>query len=250
MEKNWRSFTAIEGDAKDRAISFVYGQTLSTPFIINSRFQCDSTNFSFSINTVRSMVYLQLGIAESKDRYLLIRTPNAGCGWMGKALIGQSKVKGGTMVLHNTANPFVITHELGHALGIGHSNLLRCRSGAKDGPLSADCRGVEYGGSIVVMGNVDTSSPLSVYHQWRLGLLDESDIYQSWLTEKVTLNASDLAGRTRADFVRDGAVAYWIEYRRPKPGVTYNPVTRTLNFLSRVFGCAAQHFKVPRNIYD
>ena len=45
-------------------------------------------------------------------------------------------------------------------------------------------------------------------------LLDPQDIYQSWLNEKVTLNASDVAGGTRAVFLRDGTTTYWIEYRK------------------------------------
>jgi hypothetical protein len=73
---------------------------------------------------------------------------------------------------------------------------------------------VEYGGSIDVMGNVETQSPLSTYHQWRMGLLDQGEIKQSWVNESIELSASDVFGGTRAIFIRDGSSAYWIEYRR------------------------------------
>ena len=31
---NWRSFTTLAGDPKDRAITFTHGQTLSTPVLL------------------------------------------------------------------------------------------------------------------------------------------------------------------------------------------------------------------------
>lgn len=223
VRSDWLSFTTLEGSTIDTSIEFTLGQTLSTPLRLNSRFLCEATNFTTFINSVRADVYKQLGIADFKDRYLTILVPNSGCIWSGRALVGEAKTKGGSLVLHNTASSFIITHELGHSLGLGHSNVLRCASGANDGPWSNDCKAVEYGGSIDVMGNVDTSSPLSVFHQWRMGLVEKSEIYQSWLNEKVTLSASDVKKGIRAIFLRDGNTSYWLEYRRPRAGITYNP---------------------------
>ena len=219
---NWASFTTLQGDTRDRTISFTYGQTLTTPIRLTSRMACDRSDFTSFMNTLRSEVYRQLGLSDWKERYLVILTPAAGCIWSGRAGIGSASSKGGVMVLHNTASAFVITHELGHTLGLGHSNLLRCSSGATDGAWSQNCKAVEYGGSIDVMGNVETSSPLSTYHQWRMGLLEASEVKQSWLSENIELTASDVFGGTRAVFIRDGKSTYWIEYRRPREGAPYN----------------------------
>ncbi|MEY4438173.1 MAG: hypothetical protein RL249_585 [Actinomycetota bacterium] len=222
VSPNWSSFTTLVGDTRDRAVTFTYGATLAEPIRLVSRMACESTTFTSFMNTVRDEVYRQLGFTDWKDRYLVILSPAAGCIWSGRAAMGTFATKGGVMVLHNTASGFVITHELGHSLGLGHSNLLRCSTGVADGPWSQNCKAVEYGGSIDVMGNVDTTSPPSTYHQWRMGLLESSEVKQSWLNESVELTASDIYGGTRAIFIRDGKSTYWIEYRRPRSGASYN----------------------------
>lgn len=219
---NWANFTTLQGDTRDRTISFNHGKTLATPLRLTSRLACERSDFNGFMNALRNETYRQLGLSDWQERYLVILSPPAGCIWSGRASVGSTTSKGGVMVLHNTASGFVITHELGHTLGLGHSNLLRCTSGASDGPWSQNCKAVEYGGSIDVMGNVETSSPLSTYHQWRMGLLEAKEVKQSWLSETIELNASDVYGGTRAIFIRDGKSTYWIEYRRPREGAPYN----------------------------
>jgi hypothetical protein len=220
---NWRSFTSLEGDTRDRSVTFAHGRTLESPIRLTSAMLCERTDFTGFMNSIRDEVYRQLGLTDWRDRYLIILTPEAGCIWSGRASVGSFNSKGGVMVLHNTASAFVITHELGHSLGLGHSNLLRCDSGASDGAWSRSCKAVEYGGSIDVMGNVSTTSPLSTYHQWRMGLLEKDEVKQSWLNESIELSASDIYGGARAVFIRDGKSTYWIEYRRSKAGLSYNP---------------------------
>jgi hypothetical protein len=100
---------------------------------------------------------------------------------------------------------------------------LRCDNDNYDGPWGETCKGVEYGGTIDVMGNVDTTSPLSTYHQWRMGLIDDSQIRQAWQSETITVAPSDFANGVKAIFIRDGKAAYWIEYRRKTDGASYKP---------------------------
>ena len=221
VSQNWKRFTTLEGDGQDRSLNFIVGKTLDTPIKLSFPMSCEGNGFNSFTNALRSEVYTKLGISDFKSRYLVALSPAAGCIWSGRATLGSYSNPGGVVILHNTASAFVITHELGHTLGLGHSNLLRCDTYAKDGAWSRNCKAVEYGGSIDVMGNVETDSSLSTYHQWRMGLLDPADIKQSWLNETIDLNATDVAGGTRAVFIRDGGSTYWIEYRKPSTLNTY-----------------------------
>lgn len=221
VSPRWKAMTTLYGDTKDRAITFVAGKVLAEPIPLTIRMQCDGGGSIKVIQNIRTEAYKRLGISDFSKRYLIINSPSAGCIWSGRALIGTSKSTDGVMVLHDSDSAFVITHELGHAFGLGHSNFLKCSSGAKDGAWGRDCKGVEYGGVIDVLGNIDTTSPLSTYHQWRMGLLDSVDIKQSWLDETIKLVPSDYANGTRAIFLRDGESTYWVEYRRELSGVNY-----------------------------
>jgi hypothetical protein len=223
VNADWKLFTTMFGDTKDRTVSFKTGKVLNTPISLVSKMACTGFPSSEFMRSIRPEAYLRLGISDYSERYLVVVAPKAGCVWSGRALVGGKNSKSGTLILHDSASSFVITHELGHNFGLGHSNFLRCDSGASDGAWGDVCKGVEYGGTIDVMGNVDTSSPLSTYHQWRMGYLEDSQIKQVWQSEVVNLAPSDFANGTKAIFIRDGKASYWIEYRRKTDGVRYKP---------------------------
>ena len=107
---NWRSFTSLEGDSRDRSVTFAHGITLESPIRLTSAMLCDRVDFTGFMNSIRDEVYRQLGLTDWRDRYLIILTPEAGCIWSGRASVGSFNGKGGVMVLHNTASAFVITH--------------------------------------------------------------------------------------------------------------------------------------------
>lgn len=198
VNANWRSFTTSEGSRGDKTVNFNFGQALQEPIALSRPMACEGSGAQTFMASVRDQAYARLKIGNYSERILVILTPDAGCVWMGRALIGSANSKGGILALQNNSSAFVLTHELGHVLGLGHSNFLRCDSEKNDGPWGSDCKAVEYGGTIDVMGNVATTSPLSTYHQWRMGLIANSNIKQSWRTESIELSASDFEGSTRA----------------------------------------------------
>ncbi len=223
VNEDWRRFTNMYGDAKDRTISFKTGQILQTPIQLISKMPCTGQTSSEFMNSIRPEAYKRLGISDFSKRYLVVVSPRAGCIWSGRALVGDKESRSGTVILHDSDSSFVISHELGHTFGLGHSNFLSCKNKVNDGPWGETCKAIEYGGTIDVMGNVDTKSPLSTYHQWRMGLIDDSQIKQVWQSEEVKLAPSDFANGIKAIFIRDGKAAYWIEYRRKTDGVAYKP---------------------------
>ena len=223
VNADWLKFTAMFGDTKDRGVSFKTGQVLKEPIDLVSKMACIGFASTEFMSSIRPEAYKRLGISDYSKRYLVVIAPKAGCVWSGRAGLGGPKSQSGTLILHDSASSFVISHELGHTFGLGHSNFLRCDNAAYDGAWGETCKGVEYGGTIDVMGNVDTSSPLNTYHQWRMGLIDDSQIKQVWQSENITLAPSDFANGIKVIFIRDGKSAYWIEYRRKTDGAGYKP---------------------------
>jgi len=223
VNADWKKFTTLYGDTKDRAISFVSGKVLTTPISLIAKMACSGSASSEFLSSIRPEAYKRLGISDYSKRYLVVVAPKAGCVWSGRAPLGDAKSVSGILVLHDSASGYVMAHELGHTFGLGHSNFLRCDNAANDGAWSDTCKAVEYGGVIDVMGNIDTTSPLNTYHQWRMGYLDDSQVKQVWKSEVVNLAPSDFANGIKAIYMRDGKAAYWIEYRRKLDGVDYKP---------------------------
>jgi hypothetical protein len=119
----------------------------------------------------------------------------------------------GIVFLQDTVSQQVIAHELGHVFGLGHTNLFNCPRNTFDGEWDAGCLGVEYGGGIDLMSNVDSLSPLSIYHQWKIGFVSDDQIVQ--LQSDAVINILDINSETgtKGIFFRTDTRAYWLEYR-------------------------------------
>lgn len=150
------------------------------------------------------------------DRYVYV-FPTSSCGWSGIATVGGLQTRAW---VNNAPYSKVPAHEMGHNLGLLHSQGLNCQGDV----LNTNCAFVTYGDQLDTMGA--KPGHYNAYQKERLGWLNQSNTpplltvdqagsYAIELMETTTANAKALKIFKDIDPANGESRWYYVEFRQP-----------------------------------
>jgi hypothetical protein len=135
----------------------------------------------------------RIGFTSGTGKHLLVYFPRTDCGGTaGMATVSSiaSLSSGGSVWINGSKMRSLYAHELGHNLGLGHSNTLICTAGGNrvtDAPASS-CTSKDYADITDVMGvSHQNAGALSPVHLRTLGLLKSPDVQDITLSSTIEI---------------------------------------------------------------
>jgi hypothetical protein len=148
----WAEVGGYEQNSSRPRVVLQEGVVETSPISLSQAPLCNSPGITNLMVDLRRFYYSK-PTQNLGNRILVALIPNANCIWEGISLLKSKEGLPGVVLLQDTSSWFVLSHEIGHSLGLGHTNLLRCANGNVDDRWSEVCMGVEYGGAIDIMSN-------------------------------------------------------------------------------------------------
>ena len=155
------------------------------------------------------------GFRPGPGKHLLLYISSAAkeCGY-GLAEVGSAPASGGRASVREVL-PSLITHELGHNFGLGHSSALHCAQG----PETGGCDVGSYKDHYDVMGaSWAQVGSLNAVQADRLGVLPPTAVLEVGAAGATGLTLSPLSGTAGVRGIRlvGGGRQYWLELRTPQ----------------------------------
>jgi hypothetical protein len=153
-----------------------------------------------------------------KDQFhhLVIYFPNqSACGFSGRGNLGTGRLGDSVVWLNGTLDTQTVGHELGHNLGLPHSNSYDCWADAAHTtpvPLSGDCAVTEYADPWEVMGSRSAGN-FTAAHLDQLGVLPAGATRQAVDNVPATLAPVASGSGLRQLTWTAGTRTYFLEYR-------------------------------------
>ena len=126
---------------------------------------------------------------------------------------------------------FLLSHEIGHSLGVNHANGWDCG----DNTLYGDCQHVEYGNDFDTMGDGLFSLHFNAFYKDILGWFGSSDLLSISQSGRYTINPLETVTGTKAAKIVIPTLSkdFYLEYRR---GIGFDSNLNNPEFVSNQSG--------------